>query len=312
MSTSSHPLVSIVIDNYNYDKFLGESIDSVLNQTYDHVEVIVVDDGSTDNSEEVMNSYADKITGIVKKNGGQSSSINAGFKASQGDIICFLDADDFMQPEKISNLVSVFLAYPDVQWLFHPLKYVNTDTGEIIAGQYPPPPEDCSSEIDFRREIIDRATIPVWGPATSGLSFRRTLLEQILPMPESITMGIDWYLRYAAVSIGKGWVFPEPLATLRVHSSNAWTMQPETVKMKQKAKIFLLIGYWLKINFPNLEKMGDKVFSMGLGVAWFTGKIEDTLYQNMIKEHLSSVTLSKKIEILLRSAYHCFKTAAQR
>jgi len=76
--------VSIIIDNYNYGRFLGEAIDSALAQTYPHVEVIVVDDGSTDNSREVIAKYGDRIIPVLKENGGQASAFNAGLLRPRG------------------------------------------------------------------------------------------------------------------------------------------------------------------------------------------------------------------------------------
>ncbi|MEO1182237.1 MAG: glycosyltransferase, partial [Cyanobacteria bacterium J06636_28] len=87
------PLVSIVINNYNYASFVGQAIDSALNQSYENVEVIVVDDGSQDNSRDIISSYGDKIIPVFQKNGGQAAAFNAGFAHSSGDIICLLDAD---------------------------------------------------------------------------------------------------------------------------------------------------------------------------------------------------------------------------
>src|ERR1700719_288784 len=87
-------LVSIIIPNYNYARYLRIAIDSALAQTYAPVEVIVVDDGSTDNSREVIESYGDRITPIIKTNGGHGSALNAGYAASRGEIVIFLDADD--------------------------------------------------------------------------------------------------------------------------------------------------------------------------------------------------------------------------
>lgn len=79
-----NPLVSIIITSYNYDRFLRESIDSAINQTYANIEIIAVDDGSKDNSKEIITSYGNKITAILKDNGGQASAFNAGFKVSNG------------------------------------------------------------------------------------------------------------------------------------------------------------------------------------------------------------------------------------
>jgi glycosyltransferase involved in cell wall biosynthesis len=106
------PLVSILINNYNYGHFLADAIDSALAQTYPHVEVIVVDDGSTDHSRAVIANYGDKIISVLKANGGQASAFNAGFAAAQGEIICFLDADDICLPTKVAEVVN---AIPDPQ-----------------------------------------------------------------------------------------------------------------------------------------------------------------------------------------------------
>src|ERR671933_952190 len=102
------PLVSIAINNYNYARFLPQAIDSALNQTYPNVEVVVVDDGSTDNSREIIASYGSKIIPGLKENGGQASAFNAGFAASRGDVICFLDSDDAFLPEKVAEVIDAF------------------------------------------------------------------------------------------------------------------------------------------------------------------------------------------------------------
>jgi len=80
----NQPLVSIIINNYNYARFLRDAIDSALNQTYDRTETIVVDDGSTDNSREIIAGYGDRIIPVLKENGGQNSAFDAGFAASAG------------------------------------------------------------------------------------------------------------------------------------------------------------------------------------------------------------------------------------
>ena len=102
------PLASIIINNFNYARYLGEAVDSALNQTYPNVEVIVVDDGSTDNSREVVESYGDRIRSVFKSNGGQPSAINAGFQVSRGELIANLDSDDLYDRTAIERVVNTW------------------------------------------------------------------------------------------------------------------------------------------------------------------------------------------------------------
>src|SRR4051812_9049768 len=99
---------SIIIDNYNYGAFLSAAIKSALQQEYPECEVIVVDDGSTDDSREIIATYRDRITAVLKENGGQASAFNAGFRASRGDVVIFLDADDMLVPTAVSGAVCCF------------------------------------------------------------------------------------------------------------------------------------------------------------------------------------------------------------
>ena len=119
---TSPPLVSIIINNYNYEAFLAQAMESALAQTYTPVEVVVVDDGSVDNSRAVIERYAAQYKGrvipVLKENGGQASALNAGVLASQVDIICFLDADDIYLPEKVAETVAAFEVDDSIEWFF--------------------------------------------------------------------------------------------------------------------------------------------------------------------------------------------------
>src|SRR5438093_12916614 len=99
---------SIIITSYNYGRFLKETIDSALAQSIDDVDVVVVDDGSKDNSREVICSYGGRIVPILKENGGQASAFNAGFSAARGDVICFLDSDDLLLPDALAKAIPHF------------------------------------------------------------------------------------------------------------------------------------------------------------------------------------------------------------
>lgn len=147
------PLVSVLINNYNYGRFLHEAVDSILNQTYSNIEVIVVDDGSTDNSQAVIAGYGDCLIPVLKKNGGQASTFNTGFSISQGKIICFLDSDDVFLPNKVESVVEIFSSFPEAGWCFHPLTLVNENAEALTKSNY----QGSSGEFEYltKRNQID-------------------------------------------------------------------------------------------------------------------------------------------------------------
>ena len=295
------PLVSITINNYNYGRFLREAIDSALNQTYLHTEVIVVDDGSTDNSREIIASYGDRIVPVLKENGGQASAFNAGFAASRGDIVCLLDSDDIFMPEKVAEVVNVFSARQDIGWCCHALKLVNLDTGTLLKVS----PESSSQECDFRLPIKKRGKLAFSHPATSGLCFTRSLLQLILPMPEGSAITVsDNYLKFTAAALSKGFFMDKKLAIQRVHSNNAFTFKND--KQQLGARIHIFTAHWMRIKFPLMAKFSNNLFAVGLSNYWHSGGVE-TEYREFVKNYLSSVSLPERLQINLRTLYHYLK-----
>ena len=298
-----YPLVSILINNYNYGHFLQTAIDSALNQIYQNIEVIVVDDGSTDNSHGVIVSYGDQIIPVFKANGGQASAFNSGFDTSQGEIICFLDADDLFTPDKIIKIVEIFRSHQNLNWIFHPLqlvdkqfKILNTETYRGTSGIY-----DLSKHL--RRGKL-RGHLPFQSLATSGMCFQRSCLEKILPMPEIINITSDDYIKYAGLGLGKGFILLEPLAQQRIHGNNAYTLRPD--KQALRAKIAMLTAYWLRVNFPELVKFANNLFAAGLSTYQSLDNSHNN-QQKLIDKYLSLVNPSQKLEIYLRSFYRRLK-----
>ena len=106
---AKNPLISVVIPCFNSEKFIRESIKSVLNQTYKNIQIIVVDDGSDDSTPSILQEFSGCLTVLNQKNSGAGSARNAGLKASNGEYIAFLDSDDYWDPDKISKQLNLML-----------------------------------------------------------------------------------------------------------------------------------------------------------------------------------------------------------
>ncbi len=117
------PFFSVVLGNYNYAHYLGEAIESVLSQSYPHFELVIVDDGSTDDSREVINRYAhahrDKIRPIFTQNRGQASAMSVGVLNARGDFVCFIDSDDRFCANKLATIADYVARYPTIDGIVH-------------------------------------------------------------------------------------------------------------------------------------------------------------------------------------------------
>jgi|HubBroStandDraft_6_1064221.scaffolds.fasta_scaffold54474_3 glycosyltransferase involved in cell wall biosynthesis len=230
----ARPLVSIIIDNFNYARFLRAAIDSALAQTYTPVEVIVVDDGSTDNSREVISSYGERLSAIFKPNGGHASAFNAGFRASHGIIVMFLDADDLLVPNAVEEIVRAW--HPGTAKAQFVLAHIDAD-GRALGGVVPYSPAQMPDG-DIRAATLDAGGYV--GVPTSGNAFARSVLDRLLPLPEPIwRQAADTSLEIIApfsgdiVSIGK------ILGCYRIHESNHGMLAGDLDARKLRVKIII-------------------------------------------------------------------------
>ena len=141
---SENPKTSIIINNYNYGRFLADAIESALAQTYQNTEIIVVDDGSTDESRDLIGRYGNRIIAVLKGNGGQASAYNAGFAVATGDIVCFLDSDDTLSETAMTEAAAAFQdsQLVKVEWQLEIMDAPRSNdrryrTGEAAAGSRP-------------------------------------------------------------------------------------------------------------------------------------------------------------------------------
>ena len=166
---------SVVITNHNYGRFLGECIESALTQTRPAGEVIVIDDGSTDDSPKVLKSFGDRIRVDRTENRGQAASLARGIEQSSGDVVCLLDADDVWYPEKVERVLEIMGRHPRVQWVRHALDVVDADRRPVGATL---PAMSRDALVPPRPQPIIERTVTA---ATSGLSVRSDMARRGLP-----------------------------------------------------------------------------------------------------------------------------------
>jgi glycosyltransferase involved in cell wall biosynthesis len=223
MADFPRPMVSIVIDNYNYEPFIGNAIESALRQTYPRVEVVVVDDGSTDGSRRVIDRYRDRVVAVEQANGGQAAAVNAGFAASRGDLVIFLDADDELRPQAAERVVRHL--QPGVAKLHFRLNAVDKDGAPL--GFTNPPESQPLAAGSVVPSLLRRGRYTT--PVMSGNAFAREVLERILPMPAAEwRISADGYLVTAAPFHGTVVAIEERLGAYRIHGANAWA--PDTIE----------------------------------------------------------------------------------
>ncbi len=291
------PLVSILINNYNYGRFLGEAIDSVLNQTYRNIEVVVVDDGSTDNSLQIIDGYCNRIVKVAKQNGGQGSAFNAGFEKCKGDLICFLDSDDLFVLEKVARVVQIFGENANIGWCWDIERKFEDQTGERLPHNDGTP----RGRVDARQLMVD-GTPPVIPTACSGMSFRRATLARILPMPESFKTLADGYVKLAALALSEGWFEPEELSLQRIHRDNMYTRRKPSRRKHFAGRTGLLVGVYFQERFPTLSRTAVHMLTRGLGMCWATGGV-DSDCKPLLHLFLENLTLQKRSEVVLKATY---------
>jgi glycosyl transferase family 2 len=215
----SHLSVDIVITNHNYGKFVGQAIESANRQDHPDVRVIVVDDGSTDDSRDRLRDY--DVLVVFKERGGQASAINTGLGLCQGDVVMLLDADDVLKPHAARTVSAVFARARDVVKVQFGMDVIDADG--TPTGAVKPWPHLPRLNGDLRRaELAFPFDLP-WLP-TSGNAFRTDALRAILPIPEQDypICGADWYVVHLTTLLGSVASIEEVCASFRAHGRNRY------------------------------------------------------------------------------------------
>ncbi len=207
------PLVTVVMTTYNYGRFIEEAIESVLSQDYppERLEIVIVDDGSTDDTAERVGKYGAEVRYFFKPNGGQASALNFGFANARGEIIALLDAVDFWLPGKVRRVVEELQKNPELGMVYHAFLEFDMETKE---RRNPPFRPVSGHFFGGKKEFF------WYQPPGTATAYRRKALEAILPLPEEVRMLADGYLDVLIAFNSPVLAIPEYLAAYRFHGNN--------------------------------------------------------------------------------------------
>ena len=204
-------LVSIIIPCYNQGQFLAEAIQRAIDQDYEQKEIIVVNDGSTDNTKEVTESFIHSITYIEQENKGVSSARNVAIEIANGEYVAFLDSDDVLLPGSITKKIAHLESHPDISLVCSDSIFFNESGSLGLRSQLLNRPKNIDN---FRWETVD------YNATLSSVMLRRSCLEKAGLFEESIQNAEDW-LMWVRMSRYFNMAFiDEPLIKYRLHSGN--------------------------------------------------------------------------------------------
>jgi glycosyltransferase involved in cell wall biosynthesis len=227
------PLVSAIIPTYNYARFLPRAIESVLAQSYAPLECLVVDDGSTDDTPGVLERYRGRIRSVRQEHRSPAAARNRGLRETTGELVAFLDADDWWDPPKIERQVEYLTRHPEVAAAGCGVRVVGAEGEPLHTSMEPEPSTSCKENL---RAI---ATRRLWvGGSMSGAVVRRRVLEEVGGLDEALTASEDrdlWLRIAAAYPIAN---LQEVLATLCWHGTgfarNAALVERNSLKIYEK------------------------------------------------------------------------------
>jgi len=247
----SKPYFTALIDTYNHEAFIEAAVVSVLQQDFpaSEIEILVVDDGSTDRTAEIVAKFAPRVKLLRKHNGGQASAFNAGIPEAQGEVVAFLDGDDWWAPGKLSAVASIFAAEPAVGLVGHGTTQVYLD-----GRQETELPRELTR---FRlKSVEDAKTFRMRRGflGTSRMAYRRQVLAQIGHVPETLRFEADEYLFTLAGLFADVLILPKSYTFYRLHDGNLFQFTVGTSeKLRQKQQVLVALACSLREKLRELR-----------------------------------------------------------
>jgi glycosyltransferase involved in cell wall biosynthesis len=230
------PTVSVLVNTYNHERFIAQALRSVLEQDFpaDDMEIIVVDDGSTDATSEIVQEFLPRIRYIRKANGGQISAFNAGVAEARGEIVAFLDGDDWWAKQKLRAVTEAFERNPGVTAVGHGLLEVHE--AKSVAEAVIPLGNQSFNLVD--PEAARMAYSVRYFLGTSKLSVRRAVIDKVGRLPENLIF-FDVPVQLVAMTLGRAIVLDKPLCFYRLHGENLFESRaPDKRNLRRKLQFF--------------------------------------------------------------------------
>ena len=227
--------VSVLIDTYNHERFIEQAIVSVLEQDFPSAdrEIIVVDDGSTDRTAEIVKKFEPRVRLLRKENGGQASAFNAGIPECKGEIIAFLDGDDWWARGKLQAVATALTSDAAIGLVGHGITEVFSDGSKHAQLLKELPRFRADSEKGARAFRLRKSFL-----GTSRMTVRTAILRQIGEIPEALTIQADEYVFTLAASLSDATILKESLTFYRLHSGNAFQISSgNTQALRRKQRV---------------------------------------------------------------------------
>jgi glycosyltransferase involved in cell wall biosynthesis len=252
----ARPFLSVLIDTYNHEKFIEEAVASVLAQDFPAAdrEILVVDDGSTDRTPEILSKFGPQIQILRKPNAGQASAFNHGVPQCKGEIIAFLDGDDWWAPNKLSAVVEAFAAHPGVGLVGHSVTEVLANgarRNELVRDS---PRFRIDSVVGARIFRLRKSFL-----GTSRMAFRADLLRRIGPAPEALVIQADEFLFTLGALFSEVLLLREPLTFYRLHGQNLFQVSDSNLSsLRRKHSVLLALADALRSRFAG-ERLSPEI-----------------------------------------------------
>ncbi|HEV1994651.1 MAG TPA: glycosyltransferase [Candidatus Acidoferrum sp.] len=290
----SRPFLTVLVDTYNHERFIEQAIQSVLEQDFSASdrEILVVDDGSTDRTPEILRRFEPQVRVLRKANGGQATAFNAGIPACRGEIIAFLDGDDWWAHSKLSKVSSIFAENRELGIVGHGITEVFPNGSQRTECL----PHPARFQLNSREgALLFRARKQFLG--TSRMTVRARLLETLLPVSEDLRIEADEFLFTVAALHSPVMILTEALTFYRLHGGNLYQMAGSTkdgLLRKQRVLVALAISIGERFRTEGVpQEIAEAVIeiiqaeadqlrlTLKGGFPWETVRTERTIYRVM-------------------------------